>query len=138
MLVRSERGALEADFLIVGTGFVTDLSLRPELALLEAQIARWHDRFEPPPGERDDELLRHPYLGDHFEFRERTPGSAPWLAYLYNYTFGCLLSLGFGGASISGMKYSVARLSAGITGSLFREDAEQHYESLCSFSEREF
>lgn len=137
--VRSARGELEVDFVIVATGFVTDLSLRPELALFAPSIARWQDRFTPPPGEPyEAELLRHPYLGAHFEFSERTPGDAPWLAYLYNYTFGCLLSLGFGGASISGMKYSVARLVHGITGSLFVEDAEQHYQSLCSFAEREF
>jgi FAD-dependent urate hydroxylase len=139
VLVRSARGELEVDFVIVGTGFITDLSLRPELALVAPHIARWQDRFTPPAGEPpNDELLRHPYLGAHFEFSERTPGAAPWLAYLYNYTFGCLLSQGFGGASISGMKYSVARLVAGITGSLFLEDAEHYYQSLCSFNEREF
>jgi cation diffusion facilitator CzcD-associated flavoprotein CzcO len=138
IVVRSERGALEADFLIVGTGFVTDLSLRPELALLEADIARWQDRYVPEAGEQHEELSRHPYLGSHFEFTERVAGSAPWLAYLYNYTFGGLLSLGFGGASISGMKYSVKRLVDGITGSLFLEDSEHHYESLCAFAEREF
>jgi hypothetical protein len=57
---------------------------------------------------------------------------------VFNYTFGGLLSLGFGGASISGMKYSIPRLVAGITGSLFREDAAEHYASLCGFDEREF
>jgi hypothetical protein len=57
---------------------------------------------------------------------------------VFNYTFGGHLSLGFGGASISGMKYSIPRLVAGITGSLFREDAAEHYASLCSFDEREF
>jgi cation diffusion facilitator CzcD-associated flavoprotein CzcO len=139
VLVRSRCGELEVDFVIVGTGFVTDLALRPELALLAPRIARWQDRFTPAQGEpQSDELLRHPYLGAHFEFTERTPGDAPWLSYLYNYTFGCLLSLGFGGASISGMKYSVPRLVGGITGSLFLEDAEHYYQSLCGFAEREF
>jgi cation diffusion facilitator CzcD-associated flavoprotein CzcO len=139
VLVRSTRGELEVDFVIVGTGFVTDLSLRPELALLAPHIARWQDRFTPPPGEPvNSDLLRHPYLGRHFEFMERVPGAAPWLGNLFNYTFGCLLSLGFGGASISGMKYSVPRLVQGITASLFLEDAEHYYQSLCSFSEREF
>jgi FAD-dependent urate hydroxylase len=33
-----------------------------------------------------------------------------------------LLSLGFGGASISGMKYSIPRLVGGITGSFFVEE----------------
>jgi cation diffusion facilitator CzcD-associated flavoprotein CzcO len=132
------RGVFECDFVIVGTGFVTDLRLRPELALLEKGIARWADRFTPPEGERHEDLLRHPYLGPGFEFVEREPGSAPHLQYLYNYTFGSLLSLGFGGSSISGMKYSVPRLVSGITRSFFVEDRDAHFESLLGFDEAEF
>jgi hypothetical protein len=48
------------------------------------------------------------------------------------------LSLGFGGASISGMKYSIPRLVSGITGSLFVEDLATHFESLRRFGEKEF
>ncbi|HKU37221.1 MAG TPA: XdhC family protein [Polyangiales bacterium] len=138
VLIGTDAGELEYDFVIVGTGFVTDLRLRPELALLEAEIARWQDRYSPPPGEENDELARHPYLGPHFEFCERTEGHAPYLKHLYNYTFGCLLSLGFGGASISGMKYSVPRLVSGITASFFVEDRDQYFEALRNFAEREF
>ena len=128
----------EADFVIVGTGFATDLRRRPELAEIEAHIARWSDRYDPPESERHDDLARHPYLGPSFEHVERQPGAAPYLRYLYNYTFGCLPSLGFGGASISGMKYSIPRLVAGITGSLFVEDRAAHFESLRRFAEAEF
>ena len=131
-------GRFECDYVIVGTGFITDLRLRPELTEIESSIARWSDRYTPAPAERHEDLLRHPYLGPHFEFTERDPGSAPELGFLFNYTFGGLLSLGFGGASISGMKYSLQRLVAGITGSLFVEDRAQHYQSLCSYAEREF
>jgi cation diffusion facilitator CzcD-associated flavoprotein CzcO len=134
----TDERAFETDFLIVATGFVTNLKLRPELSELEPFIARWADRFQPPAAERNDELAEHPYLGAHFEFTEREPGSAPYLGYLFNYTFGGLLSLGFGGASISGMKYSNPRLVAGITRSLYLEDAEEHLQSLVDFSEVEF
>ncbi|MEO1592382.1 MAG: NAD(P)/FAD-dependent oxidoreductase, partial [Cyanobacteria bacterium J06632_22] len=41
---------LEHDALICGTGFVTNLSLQPELKSLAPLIARWQDRFTPPPG----------------------------------------------------------------------------------------
>jgi cation diffusion facilitator CzcD-associated flavoprotein CzcO len=128
----------EADFVIIGTGFVTDLRLRPELATVQGQIARWADRYTPPPAERNEDLLRHPYLGPGFQFTERTPGEAPYLQYLYNYTFGGLVSLGFGGASISGMKYSLPRLVAGITGSFFLEDRARYLESLERYAEVEF
>jgi hypothetical protein len=138
ILIHTSSGAYAADFVIAGTGFITDLRARPELSVLEPQIARWADRFTPPSADSHEDLLRHPYLGPHFELTERSAGSAPELKYLYNYTFGCLLSLGFGGASISGMKYSIPRLVSGITASLFHEDRAQHYQDLSAYDEREF
>jgi FAD-dependent urate hydroxylase len=138
IVIETESARFETDFVIVGTGFITDLGLRPELERIERHIARWADRYTPPESERSEDLMRHPYLGPHFEFTERTPGEAPYLAHLYNYTFGGLLSLGFGGASISGMKYSNPRLVAGITGSLFLQDRQRHFESLRDFAEQEF
>jgi cation diffusion facilitator CzcD-associated flavoprotein CzcO len=128
----------ELDYLIVATGFLTDLSVREELSHLHPLIARWQDRYVPPAEQAHQDMARHPYLGPAFEFTEREAGSAPYLRYLYNYTFGCLLSLGFGGASISGMKYSIPRLVGGITASLFLEDREAHFQSLCEFEQREF
>jgi cation diffusion facilitator CzcD-associated flavoprotein CzcO len=136
--IATDQGPVECDFVIAGTGFVTDLSLRPELERIEQHLARWGDRYTPPDGERHEDLLRHPYLGPGFEFTERVPGAAPYIRTLHNYTFGCLLSLGFGGASISGMKYSIPRLVSGVTGSLFVEDRAAHFESLRRFGEREF
>ena len=138
ILIQTNQGSFETDFLIVGTGFVTDLGLRPELHELAPKIARWQDRYRPSAADGNADLARHPYLGPSFEFTEREPGAAPYLEYLHNYTFGCLLSLGFGGASISGMKYSVPRLVSGITRSLFLEDREAHFQSLCSYAEQEF
>lgn len=126
------------DYLILGTGFRTDLSLRPELAGLHSRIALWEDRYTPPDSERHEELARHPYLGPGFEFQEKTPGIAPYVSGIFNYTFGCLPSLGLGGASISGMKYSLPRLVAGITRQLYLEDAGHYFESLCSYSTREY
>lgn len=136
--IDTSSGAFLADFVIVATGFVTDLAARPELTELESQIARWGDRFSPPPDEQQEDLLRHPYLGSSFEFTERSPGQAPYLGHLFNYTFGGLLSMGFGGASISGLKYSAQRLVSGITRSLFVEDSALHFSGLRAFSEPEF
>jgi FAD-dependent urate hydroxylase len=138
VLVETDSGNFEVDYVIVATGFVTDLAARQELTQFEAHIARWSERFTPPADESHEDLLRHPYLGPHFEFCERRAGDAPYLAHLYNYTFGGLLSMGFGGASISGLKYSVSRLVAGITKSLFLEDSSEHFSNLCNFAEPEF
>jgi cation diffusion facilitator CzcD-associated flavoprotein CzcO len=138
IVIHTDAGDFETDFVIAATGFITDLSKRPELAELHPHIALWRDRYRAPAGERNEDLERHPYLGPHFELTERTAGGAPHLAHVYNYTFGCLLSLGFGGASISGMKYSIQRLVRGITGSLFCEDRDHHFATLRAFDEREF
>jgi cation diffusion facilitator CzcD-associated flavoprotein CzcO len=126
------------DKLIIGSGTVTDLTLRPELANLHPHIALWKDRYSPPPREAHEDLLRHPYLGPGFEFQEKTPGAAPYLSGLFNYTFGCLLSLGFGGASISGMKYSLPKLVSGVTRQLYLDDREQFFRSLECYDEKEF
>ena len=138
ILIETTKGRFEVDFVIVGTGFVTDLTLRPELQELEPAILRWSERYTPPEGEEHDDLGRHPYLGPYFEFSERSPGAAPFLRHLYNFSFGALLSQGFSGASISGMKYAIPRLVAGVTRSLFLEDSSEHYASLCAFDEKEF
>lgn len=134
----TESATFEVDFVIVATGFVTDLATRPELERFEPHIARWADRYTPPSEDAHEDLGRHPYLGPNFEFTERRPGDAPYLSHLYNYTFGGLLSMGFGGASISGLKYSAPRLVSGITRSLFVEDSAAHFESLRAFAETEF
>jgi cation diffusion facilitator CzcD-associated flavoprotein CzcO len=131
--VTTPKGTSAHDFVICGTGFRTDLATRPELRAIEAHVARWEDRFEPPEGERVDELLRHPYLGPSFELTERREGEAPWLRGLFCFSFGGLLSCGLGGASISGMKYGVDRLVAGITRQLYLEDAETHFRALDAY-----
>lgn len=136
--VHTPKGSFEFDFLILGTGFTTDLSRRPELGHLHPHIALWKDRYTPEPEDTNEDLARHPYLGAHFEFQEKTPGSAPYLGSVFNYTFGCLLSLGFGGASISGMKYSLPKIVYGVTRQLFVLDADRYYRSLEEYRETEF
>lgn len=126
------------DHLIIGTGFVTDLSLRPELANLWPQIALWQDHYHPPVELANADLGRHPYLGRGFEFQEKPGVNAPWLRSLFNYTFGGLPSHGFGGASISGMKFSLPKIVGEITRQLFVEDAQEHFLTLQNYADKEF
>lgn len=136
--IGTTNGDFLVDFIIVGTGCITDLSIRPELEKIVDKIALWKDRYKPSPEESNEDLLRHPYLGAHCQFTEKTAGEAPYLSSLYNFTFGGLLSVGFAGASISGMKYGVQRLVNGITKQLYVEDAEEYYKQLEAFDLREF
>lgn len=136
--VTTPHGSFDLDFLILGTGFQTDLSLRPELANVYPEIALWADRYTPPADERHADLARHPYLGSNFEMQEKTPGAAPYLSGLFHYSFGCLPSMGLGGASISGMKYSLPRLVAGLTRQFYAEDAEDYFQELCDYDLQDF
>jgi cation diffusion facilitator CzcD-associated flavoprotein CzcO len=136
-VVETEAGTFTFDFIIFATGFETDLSARSELAPLVNQIALWRDRFTPPRGEESDLLATYPYLGTAFEFTEREPGTAPYLARLHNFTFGATLSLGVTGAAITGIKYGVSRLVNGLVRDLFREDAAAYYRDLLAYAEPE-
>jgi len=133
-IVETTAGTFVFDFIIFATGFDTDLAARAELAPVHNHIALWRDRFTPPPGEESELLARHPYLGSAFEFTERQPGAAPYLARLHNFTFGAMPSLGLTGAAIPGLKYGVRRLVSGLARDLFREDAARHYEDLRAYA----
>jgi FAD-dependent urate hydroxylase len=136
--VNTENGSFSFDHLIIGTGFVTDLHLRPELKPLVRDIALWKDRYTPPADLQHGELEKHPYLEKGFQFTEKVKGSAPYLHSLFNYNFGCLISNGFGGASISGMKYSTQQIVREITSQLYKENVEHYFHSLENFALEEF
>ncbi len=136
--ITTTQGTCEFDYLILGTGFITDLSRRPELADIYADIAVWSDRFSPPSGMELEDLSRHPYLGAGFEFQPKHENQTPWIRSLFCYTFGGLVSLGFSGGSISGMKYSLPKLVDGITRQLYNDDLETYFTSLQNYDTKEF
>lgn len=135
--VETYQAVFRFDFLIIGTGMTVDLRARRELAAFAGEIALWRDRYAPLPGDEDARLSDFPYLGANFELSEKTPGTAPYLKHLYDFTFGATPSMGLSGASISGMKYGVQRLVRGITASFYREDVESYYASLANYDEAE-
>jgi len=136
--IETPRGTSVADFLIVGTGFVVDLSLRPELARVHADVALWRDRYVPPADKADPVLAGYPYLGAGFEFLPREGSDAPWLANLHNFTFGAMPSMGLSGASISGMKFGVPRLVQAVARDLWLADADVHLAGLLGYDVEEF
>jgi cation diffusion facilitator CzcD-associated flavoprotein CzcO len=135
--IATPAGELAFDYVVIGAGFVLDPSRRPELRAFAPFIAKWGDRFTPPPGEEDSTLGSYPYLARSFAFTEREPGRAPALANLHNFTFGATPSMGLSGASISGLKFGVRRLVDAISRDIFLEDAETHYLSLLRYDEHE-
>jgi cation diffusion facilitator CzcD-associated flavoprotein CzcO len=128
---------LMVDFVIVGTGFSIDLAARPELQAFADNIARWQDRYTPEAALTDARLGHFPYLGDHFEWTAKAGVDAPYLAHMYDFTFGALPSMGLSGASISGLGFAVPRLVQGITQSFYVEQRQEFLEALLAYDEAE-
>ncbi|MGE0719230.1 MAG: NAD(P)-binding domain-containing protein [Alphaproteobacteria bacterium] len=126
-----------ADFMILATGFTVEVDVRPELAAFADRIALWRDRYTPPPELADADLGRHPYLGTAFEFTEREPGTAPWLADIHCFNHASSLSLGKVSGDIPKVSDGAAWLAQGIAGRFFRADVERHWQWLVAYEKPE-
>jgi cation diffusion facilitator CzcD-associated flavoprotein CzcO len=135
VMLHTASGTIFADLVMLGTGYVTDLAARPELAPHLHLIALWADRYAPPVQEADERLGQHPYLAADFSFTERVPGTAPWLGRVHNFNNGAIASLGPVCNGITGLKHGVPRLVSGIARALFIEDADHHHASLMAYDE---
>jgi hypothetical protein len=129
-------GKIEADFIILATGFSFDLKKSKPLKEIFDQIAVWRDKYHPPGG-GSEKYLNSPYLGRNYEFVEKNPGQAPWLKHIYCYNQSSTLSMGPTGR-VSGLKYGIKRLMVGICGGFMREDFEHHLASVTAYNANEF
>ncbi len=137
VVIAADDGVARFDFLILGTGYETDLAHCPELAEHLDKIALWQDVFTPPAGEEDPALLRACHLGAHFELQEKRPGTAPWLAAVFNFSRGANASMGSMPIGLSGIKFGVPRLVHGITRRLFVSHAESYLAGMAAWQEGE-
>ena len=131
--IETEQGPFQADFIISCAGHDQDVRKRPELATFAGHIKLWSDHYVPPPELADARLGRYPYLGANFAFLEKTPGAAPHLARIHDFTFGPTMSFGPSGCSISTLRLTVPMIVAGVTRGLFVEDADLHWQSLLDY-----
>ena len=119
-------GLHTAEFLISATGIEMDFTRRPELLRLAGNIARWADRYMPPPEERDDRLARFPYLAADYALLPRQPGVTD----IHMFNIASTMSFGPSGSSINAMTIAVPKLVHGLTRGLFKGDLERHWRSL--------
>lgn len=136
IVLETPAGAFRGDFVIAGTGFVSDPRTRPELARLAPHVALWRDRYAPPPGEDCAALAECPYLAPDFSLVRRDADAPEALERIRLYTFAAMPSLG-SSAGISVLKFGVERVVRGITRTLFLEEAGAHYGSLVAYDEPE-
>lgn len=136
--ITTPHGTHDFDFVVLSTGLVSDPALRPELRLVADGIARWSDRFTPPPGAANAVIDAHPYLGPGFELLPRTPDDAPALHGLFAFNYSALISLGLSAAALSGMRTALPRLVKGVTDQLFLDDRAALVADLLAYDEAEF
>ena len=120
----------EADFVILGTGFVIDPLARTEFGDTADEIQLWQDVYSPPAGEESGDLGRFPYLNPDFTFREKHPGTAPWLSSVYCFNYGASASLGKVSGDIPGISDGAAWLSRAVAASLYCEDVHAHWKGM--------
>lgn len=133
--LRLETGAgpLNADLVILATGFTLDLDAPPETASFSRHILRWADRVPEATGE----WAQFPYLGPGFEFNQRTPDLCPGLGLIHCFTHAAQLSLGNLANDIPATSEGAVRLSEAIARALFVEDRAHHHARLAAYDEPE-
>ncbi|RAI61056.1 FAD-dependent oxidoreductase [Roseicella frigidaeris] len=126
-----------ADFLILGTGYAVDPAAMPEIAALAPRIARWGDRYTPPPGLERPELAAFPWLGEGFELVPRDPADAAPLTRIHLFNHAAFASLGAIASDIPGVSVGAERLAHRIAARLFAEDIAAMRARLEAFAEPE-
>ena len=136
-VLATPKGDIPADFVIAGTGFDVDLTLRPELSGFSGDIATWGDVYTPPADQANARLARYPYLTDGMAFTAKNP-SADWIRDIHCFNFGATVSFGPSGSSISAMKFAAPRLASAIVRDLFIGDIAFHERNLLAYNTPEF
>jgi cation diffusion facilitator CzcD-associated flavoprotein CzcO len=112
--VETPKGALTYDHLILATGSLVDLALRPELKRLASAAVLWKERFQPPAGEEDARLAALPYLDEGYGFTPKTARDA-WVARVFAFNGLSVTSHGPHSTAISGQKHGLPRVVRGVT-----------------------
>lgn len=136
--VTTPKGVFPFDFLILSTGLRTDVALRPELASVAGEIARWSDRYTSPAGAANPLVDDHPYLGASFEFTGKTPEADAKVHGMFAFNYSALASLGLSASALSGMKAALPRLVEGIARQLFLDDQDALLADYMGYAEPEF
>ncbi|MEM5517680.1 NAD(P)/FAD-dependent oxidoreductase [Henriciella sp. AS95] len=136
--VTTPKGTLTYDFVVLSTGMLTDVELRPELSEVADSIARWGDVFDAPEAIRNRLLDLHPYLGDGFEFTPRTPEDAADVHGLFAFNYSTLVSLGLSASALTGLPYALPRLAKAVADQLFLDDKGAWLEAYLGYNDEEF
>ncbi|MEM8571422.1 MAG: NAD(P)/FAD-dependent oxidoreductase [Pseudomonadota bacterium] len=129
--------AYTADYVILGTGFTIDPLARTEFGETAGNILLWEDVYTPPDDEASADLARFPYLNPDFTFREKVPGTAPWLQNVYCFNYGSSASLGKVSGDIPGVSEGAEWLARALASTLYGEDVEEHWVGMLDYAHPE-
>jgi FAD-dependent urate hydroxylase len=110
------------DHIIIGTGYDYDPRLSEPLQLFADKIATWGDRYRPRKGRENEGLARYPYLGEGYEFLEKTPGEAPFLKHIHLTSKAGSTSFGRPVGDIPNLASGVRGISTAIVRNLYFAD----------------
>lgn len=129
VVVEAADGTATFDYVIAGTGYQQDPATRSELASLAPYVARWSDVHTPAEGEEIALAGAAPYLGPGYQFTERKPGTAPWLADIHVFSIGASISFGRPVGDIPSARSGIPRLVEAIARDLVLADLEAAAEA---------
>ncbi|PYF79216.1 cation diffusion facilitator CzcD-associated flavoprotein CzcO [Marinomonas alcarazii] len=136
--VKTPLHTFQADFIIAATGFRNDFTGRPEFAAFAEHIRTWQDGiYDPSMGKPISAMLNAPYLGDAFEFLEKTQGSCPMLSHIHCFNDAAMLSHGKLSGDIPAISAGADRLMRGIVSALFTSDADIYFDRLQAYDKAE-
>jgi len=116
----------DCDYVIAGTGYFVDPTMRDELADFADEILLWRHHYVPPPEEADVVLGMHPYLGAGHEYLERRPGKALYLRNIHVQNPAGYVSFGLPIGDVPSMKRDIPTIAARISKDLFLADLDIH------------
>ncbi len=129
-------GNQKYDFIVLGTGFSIDGSKVSVLKSFFHDILLWSDRLDL--SKSNAKMGRFPYLGNHFQFLEKVPGTAPYLKHLYCFNYGAALSHGLISSDIPCISIGAERLAQGIAADFFVEEKNYFYQQLLDSNYKAF
>lgn len=136
--VETPKGRFTYDFVVLSTGMLTDVKLRPELNDVAEYIARWSDRFDAPEDIRNPLLDIHPYLGDGFEYLPRTEAGGEKVHGLFAFNYSALMTHGLSASALTGLPYALPRLARGVADQLFLDERQTWLDDYLDYDDVEF
>lgn len=134
LVLNTTQGDIAADFIIFATGYEVEGTKRPELRHFINSILLCEDQFSKELLSKQPKLGRFPYLGSHFQFKEKIEGIAPELKNIYCFNYGAYLSHGLVSGDIPGISIGATRLVEGIVSDLFVERSEHYLHSIQNYT----